>query len=283
MNEVDKVLCQLPLLINDFFRHLHRRYKLRVFLCGRKPGDHRFDLRMQIKALLAGRMGCDPFLGEDIAELHKPKVDRDHLTIEVQEAIESDLIIMFLGSPGTLAELTAFAMNEHINRKTVVFNDARHKDERSFINLGPLRLLPKGNVVYFDNLSETPSVPLLRQLDVLVGRAWFQKHVLRPGVELPWSYEQFAVLATIYATYPVRYKELHRLCPLDEHAVGTALKGLFQLGHIVEKERKYLPTRPMQEMPLGAEFVSDIARARTALLDCRLRDPEAVADYHLVV
>lgn len=82
MHPIDLVLSRMPVLMNDFLRHQHKKIRLKIFLCGRKPEDRHFDLRKQVERLLKIRMGCDPFLGEDIEDLKDgPKPDRNHSTL----------------------------------------------------------------------------------------------------------------------------------------------------------------------------------------------------------
>lgn len=189
MQPIDVVTAQLPLLLNDFFKYQHRNARLSVFLCGRKPEDPHFDLRKQVARLLQHRMGCRAFLGEEIEQLRfGPQPDVNHLTIEVQEATQSDLVVMFLGSEGTLSEVTAFAMSEAINPKVVVFNDIQYRDVDSFVNLGPLRLLRKDQIIYYDVADEIPSVDLVKHLDKIVEASSIAAAATSPIPSITWEY-----------------------------------------------------------------------------------------------
>ncbi len=284
MYEIDAVAAKIPVLLNSFFRHQHGRGRMKVFLCGRKPSDRRFDLRTQVKRLLEGQMGCEASLGEDIEELSvPPRPDQNHLTIEVKEAARSDLIFMFLGSPGTIAEVTAFAMDERVNSKLVVFNQAKYKDQRSFINLGPLRLIPSSRIVYYDGASDSPTVQLVSQLDQIVAQKWFHKSELGTRFSPALPFEAFVCLAILLSAFPVRYKELVELFPLDERTLKRALGELFKAHLISEDEKKYLPQVAVGDLPIDGESVADIARTRAALLSRRMKDPDAVTDYRLIL
>lgn len=284
MHEIDAAISKTPLLLNDLFRHRHARRTLKVFLCGRKPSDRRFDLRIQVKRLLEGRMGCKSFLGEDIAELTEtPRPDKDHLTIEVKEAKKSDLIVMFLGSPGTLAEVTAFAMNRDTNKKLVVFNNIKYKNDKSFINLGPLRLLPRENVIFYDPEAETTTAEVVVHLDKILARTWFGVYASHYLPSAALSFEQFILLCVVYAAFPVRYAELGELFPFNEKAFRDALKALF-LGKFIQKqEDKFIPVGDLQDLAIGGDCVADIARVRTKLLDKRLQSDQCISDYRLIV
>ena len=284
MHEVDRVLSRVPVLVNDFLRHVHSRGALKVFLCGSKPEDLRFDLRVQVKRVLNERWGCRAFLGEEIDPRRvAPRVDADILSIEVHEAASSDLVVMFLGSPGTIAEVTAFALDAGINKKLVVFNDAIRQHERSFLNRGPLRLIDRERLIYYDARSDMPSPRLLVQLDKVIAAAWFRKHDLQTAFAVPLQFPSFAALALIYALYPVRYRELRALYPFDEDLLRSVLRELFDRHLVQQHERKYVPGNGLEEAAIAGGLAADIGRVRVGLMANRLRNPEVVSDYRLAL
>lgn len=286
VHPVDLAVAQIPVLLNDFFRQRHRRSdaRLSVFLCGRKPKESHSDLRKQVERLLKKRMGCDAFLGEDIKDLkYGPTLDQSHLTIEVREARQSDLVIMFLGSPGTVSEVTAFAMNEAIRPKVVVFNDVRYRNEESFIRLGPLKLLRKDQVIYYDVADETPSEELVKHLDMIVARAHFSRAKAGTAFSPGLNFESWVALCLILVSYPVRYESLLALYSWEERMLREALKPLFSSAYIERREGKYLPKTSLNDTPMLAAFAKDLSSTRMALLGKRLRDSNAVADYRMLV
>ena len=282
MYAIDRQCNRIPILANDFFRHLHARHSRKVFLCGRKPENMRTDLRHQVKHLLETRMGCNAFLGEDIQELRTPKVDQDHLSLETKEAMGSDLVVIFLGSPGTLSEVTAFAVHREINPKTIVFNGMEYKDKKSFVNLGPLKLL-KERVIHYDAECETPSLELIAHLDLIVAKSWFVTFARKMETTECMPFEQFLVLALVYASYPVRYGEVEHLCPLSTHHLRASLKALFDASHLEMHEEKYVPTKDLASLPFPRGCVTDIGETRLSYLGKRMEDPQTVSDYRLIV
>lgn len=282
MYPIDTVVAAVPALLSDLFRH--NRDRLSVFLCGRKPEDRRFDLRFQVKRVLENRMGCSAFLGEDIAELKgPPKPDRDHLTIEVKEAANSDLVVMFLGSAGTLAEVTAFAMDREINPKVVVFNAAKYKDDKSFINLGPLKLLRPDRVIYYDADETVPSVQIVRHLDRILANLRFHRAGIQNVFTPALGFESWVALSLIYATFPVRYQELSELFPWDDARLRQALSELFNADYVAKQEAKYLPVKTLASLPGPAGLRRDVAHLRLKMLGHRISDSQIVADYRLLV
>lgn len=63
----------------------------------------------------------------------------DTLTFEELLAELSEDIIIIIESPGTICELGAFTIKNKFFKKLIVINDKRYKDEKSFINEGPIR------------------------------------------------------------------------------------------------------------------------------------------------
>lgn len=283
MFDILKKVSKIPCMANDFFRHYHKYYSLRVFLCGAKPEDLRFDIRMQLKNLIQSRFGCDAFLGEDIEALKGAiKIDRDHLTIEVQEAKKSDIIIMFLGSVGTISEVTAFALAEDTRSKTIVLNDEKFRKEKSFLSQGPLKILPREHIIYYDSQQAGLSLAIIKKIDELIAQKWFERRYRRYRLH-GFNFYNYLTLAFILALYPVRYSELKDIAPLSEQNLRSALKPLFDKKVIREEEKKYLPNRSWNDMPLVPEQISDITRMRAELMSKRILDQDIVSDYRLIM
>jgi len=292
MRPIEKTFRKLPIVLNDFFKHSHSHASLRVFLCGSKLTDLQYDLRTQVRWLLEKHMGCRALFGEETEEFKNPKVNRDHLTIEITQAIKSDLILMFLGSPGTMAEVTAFAMNKQVSEKTVVFNNKKYHKVKSFINQGPLKLLPKDNVIPYDAESNEPTLELVKHLDLILAKTWYKRILTRMACLtmlslMNLSFEQFICLAIIYSTFPVRYKALELFYPANEASLNKALKYLFDERFIKEEEKKYMPRKMLgvrdYKLSFLYEYIDDIGKVRLHLLGSRLKDEDIVSDYRLIV
>lgn len=284
MYPIDKSLSKIPVLLNDFFRHYHKKKQLQVFLCGTKPKDPRFDLRKQVKRLLDNRMGCVSNLGEDLTiSKELPKLNRNLLTIEVKEAEKSDLIIMFLGSAGTLSELTAFAMNKNTNEKLVIFNDTQYKDQESFINLGPLKLIKPGNIIYYDIQSDSLFTDLISQLDIIVASTLYNKLHIDKAINITLDVKEFAAYILIYASFPIRFEGLLDFYPWNNSILRKALRPLHENGLIKIDESKYLPSKRIEDSGLGSALISDISRIRSRVMNIRLVRTEDIADYRLIM
>jgi hypothetical protein len=228
-------------------------------------------------------MGCSAFLGEEIEQLKGGiSVDQDHLTIEVENAKKSDLIVMFLGSIGTVAELVAFVTSKEIRRKILVFNDAKYQNTESFLTLGPLRLLPKGQLHYYSPNSSNMYATIISLLDQFVAHWWFGVEKKYSTFSQDFEFIQFITLLTIYSSFPVRYSDVERLLPASEKQINSALKHLLHNGIILKEEKKYIPANRLEETPLDRGMIASVAAVRTEMLSARLRNPDVVTDYRVI-
>ncbi len=75
----------------------------------------------------------------------------DLLELEEYIAALADLIVLFVESPGSIAELGAFATSNLLRPKTLAIVSSTYKQTGTFIADGPVRRLEKENLVrYFD-------------------------------------------------------------------------------------------------------------------------------------
>jgi hypothetical protein len=68
---------------------------------------------------------------------------KDLLSLENMLAESSHCVAIIVTSPGTFAELGAFANHPKLKDKLVIIADNKHKKDKSFINLGLIRHLQK--------------------------------------------------------------------------------------------------------------------------------------------
>ncbi len=239
-------------------------------------------------------MGCDAFLGEDIEAIKRPTViDPNALTIEVDEAVSSDLIFLFLESFGTTAELTAFALDKDIVDKVIVFNDINHKNpsKPSFLTIGPLRLIHKRNprniFYYSPNLFKNGLSPEVTAfMDAMVSRVWFKKCVEAGKIDRSWAYESFIALCAIYSFFPVSTDDLVHL--LDKRFTAdeilSGVKELMDRGVIPRKFKKtvLIPDVPIGALNLDTGFQQEIGNCRSRYLYQRLNDLDFVDNYRIL-
>ena len=132
---------------NDIFKPVNT-YKTTIFLCGADI-SHKGKLRYQIADALSVwwySFLYDIIYPEDIfEELLYSSQTSDLLSLENLLAESVDAVVLIPESPGSFAELGAFANDEKLRRKLICIIDKKHRKNRSFINQGPLKLVKKAN------------------------------------------------------------------------------------------------------------------------------------------
>jgi hypothetical protein len=124
-----------------------------VFLCGGR-NDLSFDPILSVRHLLynelaGGKHGdiADKLkLAEDIQDWFRGGVYSDLVTFEEHLAGLSDVIVLVVESPGSIAELGAFSISPAItDRLLVLVAEIHYEQNESFIKLGPLKRLEDKN------------------------------------------------------------------------------------------------------------------------------------------
>jgi len=131
-------------------------FKTTIFLCGADLSQ-KDKMRYKIAEALKGwiySIYFDIIYPEDIFdELLYGSNRSDLLFLEGLLAESVDAIIVIPESPGSFAELGAFANNNLLREKLICVVDLQYKKDKSFINQGPLRLVKKsgkGHVLFVD-------------------------------------------------------------------------------------------------------------------------------------
>lgn len=133
---------------DDFYRPVND-FKTTIFLCGAdlKQKD---KIRYQIAKFLTtdwwNSITYNVIFPEDIFDdlLYSSKRE-DLLSLENMLAESVDVIAIIPESPGSFAELGAFANDEKLRSKIVCIIDKQYKKDKSFINEGPVKLIRKNN------------------------------------------------------------------------------------------------------------------------------------------
>jgi hypothetical protein len=116
-----------------------------VFLCGADI-NQKDKIRYQIAQALKWKFRFDIIYPEDIFDelLHSSKT-QDLLSLEGLLADSVDAVVIIPESPGSFAELGAFANDEKLRKKLICVVDKKYQKDKSFINQGPLKLVKKEN------------------------------------------------------------------------------------------------------------------------------------------
>ena len=135
-------------IMKDIFEP-DRSFKTTIFLCGKDVADQS-SIRYKISYLLNNAFWYsgeyEIIYPEDIFEalLYKSSSD-DLLSLENLLADSVDVVVVIPESPGSLAELGAFANNEKLRNKMVCVLDEKYERHKSFINQGPVKLIKRTN------------------------------------------------------------------------------------------------------------------------------------------
>ena len=118
-----------------------------IFLCGGKiasfgavHGSARDYFYRHLKAHAPG-LAKRVKLAEEVNAWFRSDVFPDLLELEAYLADLSDITILFVESPGSIAELGAFAASDTLRPRTLAVPTSRFDSERSFISDGPVRKL----------------------------------------------------------------------------------------------------------------------------------------------
>lgn len=132
---------------NDIFKPVNT-YKTTIFLCGADIAQ-KDKLRYQIAQSLSNwwySFQYDIIYPEDIfEELLYGSHTKDLLSLENLLAESVDAVVLIPESPGSFAELGAFANDEKLRSKLICIVDKKYKKDKTFINQGPLKLVKKTN------------------------------------------------------------------------------------------------------------------------------------------
>jgi hypothetical protein len=148
-DDISKLDCKklAAKIRNDIFKPVNT-YKTTLFLCGADISQ-KGKLRYQIAQSLSDwwySFQYDIIYPEDIfEELLYSSHTSNLLLLENLLAESVDAVVLIPESPGSFAELGAFANNEKLRSKLICIIDKKHKKNKSFINQGPLKLVKKAN------------------------------------------------------------------------------------------------------------------------------------------
>lgn len=127
-------------LVNRFRASVNSTATLKpvIFLCGGYLSVRRNRVRDYIKKFFPR---FHVFYADDVWEYLANQKSENALTLEGELADFAELVIVIVESPGTMAELGAFAYDDKLRSKLLPILDVQHKSATSFINTGPVALV----------------------------------------------------------------------------------------------------------------------------------------------
>ncbi len=114
-----------------------------IFFCGGNKSQRRERLNEYL-----GKFGnWLTFYAEDVFQvLTAAEPNANALQLENDVAELADAIIVIAESPGTFAELGAFALSNDLRTKLLPIADIEYKNEESFLKVGPIRWVDKDSL-----------------------------------------------------------------------------------------------------------------------------------------
>lgn len=136
---------------DDIFTKINQYY-VDIFLCG-GAGKSEDLLRDKIRDKLKVHKNLRIMYPEDLfVEIINKNKEYDLLSLERFLANNCEVICIICESPGSFVELGAFVNNSETFEKVVAVVEEKKKKERSFIMLGPIKMILKKNrknVIYY--------------------------------------------------------------------------------------------------------------------------------------
>jgi hypothetical protein len=223
----------------DIFRPANR-YKTTIFLCGadiNQKDKIRYKIAEALKAW-SFSFQYDIIYPEDLFEelLYSSRA-KDLLSLENLLAESVDAIVLIPESPGSFAELGAFANDEKLRNKLVCIIERKYKKDKSFINQGPLKLVKKANksaLVYIDPNHIQEAI-----FDLNASIRKVKKHSTKVNDRITFLQVDTYLMPVIFLLEPVRKETLINIvgnATLDEAnsfpATTAALTVLTNKRHI---------------------------------------------------
>jgi len=145
-----------------------RNAKAVIFLCGAKNSIPRQNLADYLSTHSVGSM---VFFADKVWDYLASQEDQNALEMETQLARLADIVCVIVESPGTMAELGAFANNDALRRKLLPILDEKFRADKSFINSGPVSWIDKDSK-FSPSIWTTPTIILdcLPEIEDRLGR-----------------------------------------------------------------------------------------------------------------
>ncbi len=144
-------------------------HNIHCFLCGaKKQPDDSNSNRGRIKKVLEENYNYKILYAEDLFKnLVHNRSNNNYLDLENILANDSDVVIIVLESVGAFVELGAFVNRTELRDKLIVLMEIKYKNDESFLNQGPIKLLKsnkKNSVLYYSDINDTDTILKLKNV-----------------------------------------------------------------------------------------------------------------------
>lgn len=150
MSKINPFISSILKEIHDNIYLNIQKETVDVFLCG--GADKKRHIRDQVRDNLSKNKRIRVLYPEDLfLEILARNKSSDLLSLENFLANNSDFICIICESPGSFVELGAFTNHSEIKKKLVVVVNSEFKRAKSFIMMGPIKLIQRmgKNRVFF--------------------------------------------------------------------------------------------------------------------------------------
>lgn len=263
--EISKADCILisKKIRDDIFKPAFT-FKTTVFLCGADI-NQKDKIRHQIAQALKWEFWFDIIYPEDIFdELLYSSKTKDLLSLEGLLADSVDAIVIIPESPGSFAELGAFANDEKLRKKLICVVDKKYYKDKSFINQGPLKLVKKVNsfgVVFIDS-KEVPT-----EVEKLVtALKKMKKGSAKKGDKLSLLQIENFLLPSIYLLEPVsKITLINLVAPATEDEKNSFQTTTTALTILIKKKLIQLSNQGYKLTTLGLEKFFAFQKTKTRI------------------
>lgn len=239
-------------------------FKTTVFLCGADI-TQKDKIRYKIAEALKWRFWADIIYPEDIFdELLYSSKTKDLLSLEGLLADSVDAIVLIPESPGSFAELGAFANDEILRSKLICIVDKKYKKDKSFINQGPLKLVKKANpfgLIFIDpdDINE--------EVDKLISSLRkMKKTSAKRGDKISLLQLENFLLPSIYLLEPVSMETLVNLvASATEDKLNSFQTTTTALTILIKKKQIQLTVNGYKLTTLGLETFFAFQKTKTRI------------------
>lgn len=239
-------------------------FKTTIFLCGADI-NQKDKIRHQIAQALKWEFWFDIIYPEDIFdELLYSSKTKDLLSLEGLLADSVDAIVIIPESPGSFAELGAFANDEKLRKKLICVIDKKYQKDKSFINQGPLKLVKKENsfgLVFID-----PKEVSIEVEKLVAALKKMKKVNAKRGDKLSLLQIENFLLPSIYLLEPVsKITLINLVAAATEDEINSFQTTTTALTILIKKKLIQLSNEDYKLTTLGLEKFFAFQKTKTRI------------------
>jgi hypothetical protein len=154
---------QVSIILDDIYSKIFLKeldYSINIFLCGANPNDKN-SIRHLLYEEIKDKSQYNIVFPEWLFSNLLVRKEYNLLNLEHDLASSVDVIVLPIEGMGTLVELGAFSSFDKLRDRIIVINDEKYKSKRSFITLGPIKLIKQTdsrNVIYYNKGDPDPAI-----------------------------------------------------------------------------------------------------------------------------